>query len=350
MKIAVITDQHFGARKGNKILHEYYAKFYDEIFFPYLEKHDIKCVIDMGDTFDTRKGIDFWSLNWAKERYYDILRNMGVNVYTIVGNHTAYYKDTNKVNSVDLLLREYNNITVFDSPTEVVFDGTKVLMLPWINDENRKESEDLIRGTDANVAFGHLEMKGFYANKTFINEHGEDKNKFSKFEKVFSGHYHHRNSQDNIYYLGNPYEIYWHDLEEERGFHIFDTETLSHTPIKNPFRLFYSITYSDNPWQTLNASVYTDKFLKVIVKQKSNVKDFEKFIDKLYAAGVYDLKIIENYNFGGFHQPDDESSDQACENTLSILNKYIEESGSSLDISLLKGIVEKVYTKACEVD
>lgn len=348
MKIAIITDQHFGARKGNKILHDYFAKFYDEIFFPYLKKNNIKYIIDMGDTFDTRKGIDFWSLNWAKQKYYDILQDMDVRVHTIVGNHTSYYKDTNKINTIDLLLREYSNIITYSSPTEVIFDGLNVLMLPWINEENRKESEDMIRGTSAKVAIGHLEMKGFYANRTFINEHGEDKTKFSQFEKVFSGHYHHRNSQDNIYYLGNPYEIYWHDLEEERGFHIFDTETLEHVAIKNPFRLFYSIEYKDNPWQTLNASIYKDKIVKIIVKQKSDTKNFEKYIDKLYAAGVYDLKIVENYNFNGFYSEEDE--DQTCENTLSILNKYIEESGSSLDISLLKNIVEKVYTKACEVD
>jgi hypothetical protein len=58
MKVAIITDQHFGARKNSKLFHDYFLKFYNDIFFPYLEENNIKVVIDMGDTFDSRKGID----------------------------------------------------------------------------------------------------------------------------------------------------------------------------------------------------------------------------------------------------------------------------------------------------
>lgn len=349
MKVAIITDQHFGARKGNKNLHDYFKKFYDTIFFPTLEKKGIKTVIDMGDTFDTRKGIDFWSLDWAKTNYYDRLQSMGVTVHTIVGNHTAYYKDTNNINSVDLLLREYDNVVVYGSPTEVKFENLKALFIPWINDENRQETIDLMSRTNSRVAFGHLEMRGFYANKTYICEHGEDKTNYSKFDKVFSGHYHHRNFQDNVYYLGNPYEMYWHDVEETRGFHIFDTETLEHTPVNNPHRLFYVIPYSDTPHQTFNAEPYENKIVKVVVNKKSSSKKFDQFIDKLYSSGVYDLKIVENFDFSGFYQPDEFETEES-ENTLSILNRYVDDSECSLNTSKLKSILEKVYTSACEVE
>ena len=53
MKLAIITDQHFGARKGADYIHKYFKKFYDNTFFPYLEKNKIDTVVDMGDTFDT---------------------------------------------------------------------------------------------------------------------------------------------------------------------------------------------------------------------------------------------------------------------------------------------------------
>ncbi len=349
MKVAVITDQHFGARKGNQNLHEYFKKFYDTVFFPTLKKECIDTIIDMGDTFDTRKGIDFWSLNWAKENYYNILRDMGVTVHTIVGNHTAYYKDTNDINSVDLLLREYDNVVVYGSPTEVKIGGLDMFFIPWINDENREETLGMINSTKSKVAFGHLEMRGFFANKTYICEHGEDKTNYKKFEKVFSGHYHHRNFQDNIYYLGNPYEIYWHDVEETRGCHIFDTETLEHTPVNNPHRLFHIISYEDTPHQTFNAEPYKDKIVKVVVNKKTNGSKFERFIDKLYQAGVNDLKIIENFDFNGFYQSDEFTTDES-ENTLSILNRYVDESECSLNTSKVKSILEKVYASACEVD
>jgi metallophosphoesterase superfamily enzyme len=349
LKVAVITDQHFGARKGNQNLHEYFKKFYDTVFFPTLKKECIDTIIDMGDTFDTRKGIDFWSLNWAKENYYNILRDMGVTVHTIVGNHTAYYKDTNDINSVDLLLREYDNVVVYGSPTEVKIGGLDMFFIPWINDENREETLGMINSTKSKVAFGHLEMRGFFANKTYICEHGEDKTNYKKFEKVFSGHYHHRNFQDNIYYLGNPYEIYWHDVEETRGCHIFDTETLEHTPVNNPHRLFHIISYEDTPHQTFNAEPYKDKIVKVVVNKKSNGSKFERFIDKLYQSGVNDLKIVENFDFNGFYQSDEFTTDES-ENTLSILNRYVDESECSLNTSKVKSILEKVYSSACEVD
>ena len=66
MKVAIITDQHFGARKNSKQFHDYFLKFYNDVFFPTLEKHKIKTVVDMGDTFDSRKGIDFAALAGQK--------------------------------------------------------------------------------------------------------------------------------------------------------------------------------------------------------------------------------------------------------------------------------------------
>ena len=119
MKVAIITDQHFGARKNSKLFHDYFLKFYNDVFFPTLEQYGITTVVDMGDTFDSRKGIDFSALSWAKTNYYDRLQEMGIKVHTIVGNHTTYYKNTNDINSVDLLLREYDNVEVYSEATEV---------------------------------------------------------------------------------------------------------------------------------------------------------------------------------------------------------------------------------------
>ena len=38
MKIAIITDQHFGCRKNSKHFHDYFLKFYNDTFFPYFRK------------------------------------------------------------------------------------------------------------------------------------------------------------------------------------------------------------------------------------------------------------------------------------------------------------------------
>ena len=348
MKVAIITDQHFGARKNSKLFHDYFLKFYDDVFFPTLEKEKITTVIDMGDTFDSRKGIDFSALTWAKDHYFDRLRDMGIEVHTIVGNHTAYYKNTNDINAIDLLLREYDNVKVYSETTSIDVCGLNVLLVPWINQENKEMTLKMINKSRAPVCMGHLELQGFKVNDYVVMDHGMDMDPFKKFEKVFSGHFHTRSTQDNISYLGNPYEIYWNDCEDTRGFHLFDTETLETTPVNNFHRLFYKIYYTDNDYQLFDASELKDKIVKLVVRKKTDTKKFEKFIDKLYASNIAELKIVENFEFNGWFDKELDG-DYESEDTMSILNNYIQESEISLDKSIIQKMMNEVYQEACEL-
>jgi hypothetical protein len=346
MKVAIITDQHFGCRKNSKLFHDYFLKFYKNVFFPTLEKEGITTVINMGDTFDSRKGIDFAALTWAKDNYFDRLREMGVTVHTIVGNHDIYYKNTNDVNAIDLLLREYDNIPIYEETTPIEVGGLSILLVPWINSENREKSVAMINKSNSPVCMGHLELNGFRATPGHMMEHGMEWDIFKKFKKTFSGHYHCRSNQDNIYYLGNPYEMFWNDVNDEnRGFHLFDTETLEHTPINNPYRLHHVIYYNDHDYQLFDARELENKIVKVVVRKKSDRVKFEKFIDKLYNSNVAELKVVENFilhdveNFEAFES----------ENTLSILNRYIEESQVDLDKSRIQKMIQDAYQEACEM-
>ena len=346
MKVAIITDQHFGARKSSKILHDYYGKFYHDVFFPYLKEHKIDTVIDMGDTFDNRRTIDLWAMDWARNNYFDILRDMGVTLHSIVGNHTAYYKDTNQINTIDLLLKQYDNITVYSEAQEIKIDNLNILLLPWINSENEEKTLDIIKKSKCKIAMGHLELNGFVATRGHMMEDGMDVDVYDKFDKVYSGHYHTRSDNGKIYYLGNPYEMFWNDVNDARGFHIFDTETTEHTPVDNPYRMFYNVYYEDTPHQLFDASEYKDKIVKIIVRKKTEQKKFEKFLDKLYSIGVHELKIVENFAI----QESEEFEVEETENTISILNRYIDESDMDCDKSVVKGILQKIYSEACEVE
>ena len=346
MKIAIITDQHFGARKGADYIHNYFKKFYDNTFFPYLEKNKIDTIMDMGDTFDNRRNIDLATLEWSKKNYYDRLQAMGITVHTIVGNHTAYYKDTNEINTVELLLKEYDNVKVYAEPTNINLGGLDILLLPWINEENKLQTLEMMDTTKASVIMGHLELNGFVATRGHTMEHGMDTKVFDKFYRVYSGHYHTRSNNGKIYYLGNPYEMFWNDVKDTRGFHIFDTKTIEHTPVNNPYRLFYNLYYEDTNYKLFDTREYKDKIIKVVVKKKTDQKQFEKFIDKLYNSGIQDLKIIENFVLN-------ESEDfevEETENTIGILNRYIDESEFEGDKTLIKGILQQIYSEACEVD
>ena len=346
MKIAIITDQHFGCRKNSKLFHDYFLEFYNNVFFPTLEKEGITTIINMGDTFDSRKGIDFSALTWAKDNYFDRLRDMGITVHTIVGNHDIYYKNTNDINAIDLLLREYDNIPIYEETTPIEVGGLSILLVPWINSENKERSVAMINKSQSPVCMGHLELNGFKATPGHMMEHGMEWDIFKKFKKTYSGHYHCRSNQDNIYYLGNPYEMFWNDVNDEnRGFHLFDTETLEHTPINNPYRLHKIIYYNDQDHQLFDARELENKIVKVVVRRKSDQVKFEKFIDKLYSVNVAELKIVENF---GLHQADDFEAFES-EDTISILNRYIEEAEVDLDKSIVQKIIQDIYQRACEM-
>jgi hypothetical protein len=345
MKVAIITDTHYGARKSSRLFHDYFEKFYKDIFFPKLDELGIDTIIHMGDAFDSRKGIDFTSLEWAKRVVFEPIKERGITMHLMVGNHDAYYKNTNDINAVDLLLREYDNVKVYSSTTEVNVGGLEILFIPWINEQNYQSSVKSIKDSTSVCAMGHLELSGFRAHRGCVMENGMDGQLFESFQKVFSGHYHTRSSDGKIFYLGNPYQIYWNDVNDERGFHIFDTETLEHTPVNNPYEIFHNIYYEDTDHQLFDVTKYENKIVKIIVKKKSNITKFEKFIDKLYSVGVHDLKIIENFQLIESEEFEVEES----EDTLSILDRYINDSETELDKVRIQNVMRSTYQEACEL-
>jgi len=343
LKVAIITDQHFGARKSSRIFHDYFKDFYDNVFFPTLEKENIKVVFDLGDTFDNRKAVDIWSVNWSRKYYFDRLQEMGIEVHSLVGNHTAYYKDTNKINTLENFLGEYPNVKIYDSPTEVMIGGLPILFVPWICQDNQEETYKLIEETECEVAMGHLELNGFEAHKGFIMNHGIDKGLFSKFKQVFSGHYHTKSSHENCHYLGNPYQIYWNDWGDDRGFHIYDTNTLNKTFYENPYKIFAKVFYDER--KLPDPKEYSGKIVKVIVERKTDPAKFEYFISQLYVNGVHEIKVVED---SSFESQLEDSLDIEKEDTLTILEQYV-DGMEYHDKDGIKVLLKSLYVEALEM-
>ena len=90
MKVAIITDQHFGARNDSIQCLDYYQNFYDNIFFPKLEEQQIKHILILGDTFDRRKFINFNTLSRAKKMFFDKAYDNDIFITMIAGNHDTY--------------------------------------------------------------------------------------------------------------------------------------------------------------------------------------------------------------------------------------------------------------------
>ena len=346
MKIALITDQHLDGRKGSLAFWNFFQKFYDEVFFPTLEKEKVDAIIDLGDTFDNRKSIDFNTFNRIRDNYFDRLKKY--DVHMLLGNHGTYYKNTNKVNSPELLLKDYKNIYVYSEPKRVGFGSKKFLMLPWINSENRELVMGLLDRVDADIVCGHLEVNGFEVTPGMKFDHGGlEPSVFKNFNRVWSGHFHHRSKKGNIQYLGNPYQMFWNDYKDTRGFHIYDTETDKLKFIPNPFEIFDKIFYNDKKedYNKQDVSCYKDKYIKIVVEEKWDYQMFETLVDRLYNLGVHGISIVENL------VSEDTATDIeiSSKDTLTLLNEYIDEVEMSVDKTDLKNLMRSLYIESCNV-
>lgn len=358
MKIAIITDQHFGARNDSIHFLDFYEKFYRDTFFPTLKENNITTLLILGDTFDRRKYVNFYSLKRTKDMFFDPLHQMGIEVHMLAGNHDTYFKNTNEVNSVDLLLREYDNINVIDSPQTIHLNygetTSDVCMIPWICPENYNNCMEEIKNTSATLCMGHFEIAGFAMYRGMPSEEGLSRELFRKFDMTFSGHYHHKSSADDIYYLGNPYELTWQDYNDPRGFHLFDLTSRELQFVQNPNRMFHRILYDDKQ-ETIteitnrDLSGYTNTYVKVVVINKTNPYLFDKFMNNLYNVNPVDITIAEDFTDLS-EGIDDDIVDQA-EDTLTILNKYIDNvKEDSISNDKLKTLMKELYIEALNTE
>ena len=344
MKIALITDQHLDGRKGNLAFWNYFQKFYDEVFFPTLEKEGVRTIIDLGDTFDNRKSMDFNTFHRVRENYFERLKPY--NVHMLLGNHCTYYKNTNRINSPELLLEQYANIKIYSEPTEVLMGKKVFLMLPWINKENQEDVFRRLETSEADICCGHLELTGFEVTPGMKMDHGMDPQLFHRFKRVWSGHYHHKSKKGNVQYLGNPYQMYWNDYKDRRGFHIYDTESDKLKFVANPYEIFDKIFYDDTrvDYNKQDVSDYKDKFIKIVVNEKRDYQMFETLVDRLYNVGVHDVKVIET-----LVEEDTADIEVSTKDTLTLLNEYIDEVEMSVDKTDLKGLMRTLYIESCNV-
>ena len=349
MKVAIITDQHFGARNDSIHFLDFYEKFYSETFFPILKERNIQNLLVLGDTFDRRKYINFNTLQRAKQMFFEQLEQNEIYTYMLVGNHDTFYKNTNEVNSVRILSPPDDHfLTVIDSPREIQIEGHKICMVPWICADNYQKSLELINNTDALLCCGHFEIEGFSMYRGHPCQEGLNRDLFRKFEYTFSGHYHHKSSSAGIHYLGNPYELTWQDYQDPRGFHTLDLDSRVLTFHRNPYTMFHRVIYDDSNGVIEGLQTgyehLKDRYVKVIVINKVNPYLFDRFMDAIYSVEPADVKIVEDFS-DPTEGLDDDMVDQA-EDTLSILNKYIDTVDSHLDNSKLKNIMRELYIEA----
>ena len=352
MKIALLTDTHFGARNDNVNFNEYFYDFYEGVFFPYLQQNNIKHCIHLGDLMDRRKFVSYRILKDFRERFIQPFNHLKVNLHILVGNHDIYFRNTNDINSLQELLGErHDNIRLYPEAQEVDFDGFPILMMPWINPQNEIYSFGMMDETKADTMMSHLEVVGFEMHGGHTSESGFDKEQFKKFHTIFSGHYHKKSDDGQIYYLGTPYQMTWSDYNCPKGFHVFDTETRELTRIVNPQKIFEKIYYDDTQEDYDNHDVhqYKDKYVKLVVVNKNDLYKFDKFTDKLFKADCHEVKIIEDFTDLDANTVSDDIVENT-QDTMTLLGKYIDDLDVNLDKTKLKGDISKLYHEAQDLE
>lgn len=355
MKIALVTDTHFGARNDNTAFADYFGKFYTDIFFPYLKDNNINTIIHLGDIVDRRKYINYQTQAHMQKAFIDPIIENDYTMHVIIGNHDTYYKNTNEINSMQQLYGTtgYEKIKWYDNnPAVLNFDGCDIMLLPWLCSNNIEPFMKEVDKTTAQVLFGHLELKGFEMYRGAINDHGFDSSLFNKFDIVCSGHFHHKSTVGNINYLGSPYEITWSDFDDPRGFHIFDTDNRTIEFVRNPYTMFNKIFYDDEN-QTMeyvvnqNYERLANSYVKVIIKNKTNPYWFDMFMEKLEKVNPIHIQVVEDHLNLDLESDDDIVSE--AEDTMTILHKYIDNLEVNVNKTHLETTIKDLYSEALSV-
>lgn len=345
MKIALLGDTHFGVRNDARHFHEYYEKFYSEVFFPYLEEHGIDTIIQLGDLFDRRKYINFLSLAESRRYFFDECKKRNIRLHALIGNHDIFWRNSLEINSPDLLLRDYDNITLWAKHGTLELDGAVFDMIPWMCNENENEIREFVSKSTSPYCIGHFELVGYYMQRGQVSHEGYEDIFLKNYDQVYSGHYHSRSASvdGKIAYLGTPYELFWSDYKDQKGFGVFDTQSNVFKFVTNPNRMFHKLTYDDTKELNEDFSNLKNKYIKIVVVQKTNPQKFDTFMDDIYKMNPIDVTIVEDVN--EMVNNEEDVVDQA-QDTLTILSNYIDQQTIQVEPQKLKTVMRELYLEA----
>ena len=348
--LLLIADTHFGVRGNSEHFHNNMKLFYENVFFPLLEKvaPHIDGIIHLGDVFDDRRKIDINTARLSREYFflplYKFLNKHDLEMHIICGNHDSYFRDELTTNS----LQEFIENQVYDltgrKPFRIhttceVIDKWDSIFVPWITKSNRAYIEKAMSITTAKYAFGHFELNGFNFSKVQTATHGDDPKNLLKFNSVFSGHYHYRHSKGNIHYLGSPTQHTWIDVDTTRGVHIFDTKTGMFRFIENPYNIFANVNFGSELHKM------HPQFVRLYREGTEKQSDVDDYVKKLYQAGAITVDIIVKNNGNKALQGITESEDtiETVEDTpVFIRNNVEDETVATILVNLYNRAVSQV--------
>lgn len=339
MKIALATDLHFGAGGDNPTIARAQSRFFTEVFMPYIDDRGIKDVILCGDIFDRRRSSDHATVQLACDVLFQPLTDRGIRTPAIVGNHDVYFKNTNRINSLELFASRFKNIEVIaDSPVEAYPD---VLLVPWITESNIDVCNAAIHAHKQRICIGHFQMEGFQLLPGQAVSQGLSRSMFRPFELCLSGHFHKKMIDGNINYLGTAYQMTWADASETKGFHVLDTDTATIEFIPNPHSTFVSVVYDND----MVLPDIQDKVVRIIVPADAEVDPvkFDDIVSKVN-AGASRVSVIDN-----MPKSNTSVADAEVKNTVDELVEAVPEFAPHSEQSFIEDVqrdIVKLYADA----
>ena len=317
-KAAVFTDIHFGL-KSNSRVHNQDCEDFVDWFIETAKEHGCETAIFCGDWHHNRNSLNITTMD-ATIRSLEKLGSAFENFYMFVGNHDLYYKDKREVSST-IFGKHIPGVTFVD---EVVVDDD-VALVPWlVGDEWKK-----IQKIKAKYMFGHFELPHFYMNAMVqMPDHGELKAENFEHQKyVFSGHFHKRQKQGKIHYIGNAFPHNFADAwDDERGMMIIDKENDGEPEYYN---------WEDCPkYRTVTLS-------KLIDEADSLIKS------RMYLRVTLDLPI--SFEEASFIK-ETFINQYGCREITLIQQKNLEELNSELDISAFASVDQIVSEEISLLD
>ena len=330
-RIPIITDVHIGARGDSQVLYDVQEKFFMEVFWPAIDaEQNVTELLCLGDVTDRRKYIAYPTLAFAKHVFFEPAARRGIRLHWLLGNHDLPFKHSLSLSSHEAF-KEYRNVEVYRTATEVNVAGTPVLMMPWLCEENVTASMAMLAAYTGSVVMGHFEFGGFEMFRGITNEHGLSSKPFKQFPLVLSGHYHHKSSQQNIHYLGSPYEMTWSDYGDPHGFHWWTPATHALEFVENPHHLFFKFVYDDTNQpstyvkellDTIAAQRVTQRIVKIQVRKKTQPLWYETFADAAMRLGCHDIQFIDDSGWTTDDIPTEEANTSL--DTLSTIRWYVD--------------------------
>ena len=314
----MFTDIHFGL-KGNSRVHNEDCEEFIDWFIEQAKANDCETALFCGDWHHNRNSLNLTTMD-ATIRSMEKLGKAFDQCLMFVGNHDLYYKDKRDVSSTEFA-RHIPGITVIDT----IMESDDVALVPWLVGDEWKKMQKI----KAKYLFGHFELPSFYMNALVkMPDHGDLKvEHFKHQDYVFSGHFHKRQKQGKVHYIGNAFPHNYADAwDDDRGMMILDKENNLEPEYIN--------------WD--NCPKYRTVKLSQLLDDTDNI-----IKPKMYLRVTLDLPVsYEEANF----LKETFITQYKCREITLIPQKQIEEISTNLDITQFESVDQIVASEIAELD